>query len=389
MPGWKRFEGADEWLRKRDVMAQGERDQFNQFLAGRREKAASLPSEERDRLFQEFLAWTGARAPLSEKQSSRGLSNEMPSNDGREVVVMSAPVRSGEETPSTFPTMYAPPWARGVADGAGAADAGDAGLAAVDKALNASEEFRRTLPPAASLEDGKRWRDKPFEGDLAVKRLRERPTLDPVAMPMPPAQERGGSAAFLARVAGAVGLAALAAFVVVGAMPQSRLLATVAQDPQPPSPKPDAIVPQPAATERVFISTEPAALAERFAGVPVKAETEPAIMPRAIAEPPAPAPALRPLEREEIAMLVKRSEDLVGQGDIASARLMLTRAAEAGDARAALALGATYDANVLRKLGVIGVAADAARARAWYEKAAEYGSGEATRRLEQFAQSTR
>ena len=97
---------------------------------------------------------------------------------------MSAPVRNGEGTPSTFPTMYAPPWARGAADGAG--HAGDAGLAAVDKALSASEEFRRTLPPAASLEDGKRWRDKPFEGDLAAKRLRERPTLDPVAMPMPP-----------------------------------------------------------------------------------------------------------------------------------------------------------------------------------------------------------
>jgi hypothetical protein len=57
MPGWKRFEGADEWLRKRDTMAQGEREQFNPFLAGRQEKAASLPSAERDRLFQEFLAW--------------------------------------------------------------------------------------------------------------------------------------------------------------------------------------------------------------------------------------------------------------------------------------------------------------------------------------------
>ena len=201
---------------------------------------------------------------------------------------MSAPVRNGEETPTTFPTMYAPPWARGAADGAG--HAGDAGLAAVDKALYASEEFRRTLPPAASLEDGKRLRDKPFEGDLAAKRLRERPTLDPVAMPMPPMQARGASAAMLARVAGAVGLAALAAFVVVGAMPQSRLLATVAQDPQPQPPRPDAIIPQPVATERVFIPAEPAALAERFAGVPVKAETEPAIMPRALAEPSAPAP---------------------------------------------------------------------------------------------------
>ena len=280
---------------------------------------------------------------------------------------MSAPVRNGEETPSTFPTMYAPPWARGTA--------GDAGLAAVDKALNASDEFRRTLPPAASLEDGKRWREKPFEGDIAAKRLRERPTLDPVTVPAPPVEARGGSAAMLARVAGAVGLAALAAFVVVGAMPQSRLSATVAQDPQPQPVRPDAIVPQPVTTERVFVPAEPAALAERFAGVPVKAETEPAITPRALAESSLPAPALRPLDREEVAMLVKRSEDLVAQGDIASARLMLTRAAEAGDARAALALGALYDVNVLPKLGVIGVAADAARARAWYEKAAEFGSG--------------
>ena len=57
LPGWTRFAGAEEWLRKHDVVGQGERDQFDQFLAGRREKAASLPSAERDRLFQEFLQW--------------------------------------------------------------------------------------------------------------------------------------------------------------------------------------------------------------------------------------------------------------------------------------------------------------------------------------------
>jgi hypothetical protein len=277
--------------------------------------------------------------------------------------------------------MYAPPWARGAA--------GDAGLAAVDKALNASDEFRRTLPPAASLEDGKRrWREKPFDGDLAAMRLRERPSLDPVAVPAPPVEVRGTSAAVLARVAGAVGLAALAAFVVVGAMPQPRLFATAAQE--PPQPKPEAIVPRPVTTERVVVPVDPAALAERFAAVPVKAETEPTVPARAVQEPPAPAaPALRPLDHDEVALLLKRSDDLMAQGDIASARLMLTRAAEAGDARAALALGATYDANILRKLGVIGVAGDLAKARTWYEKAAEYGSGEATRRLERFAQSER
>ena len=102
--------------------------------------------------------------------------------------------------------------------------------------------------------------------------------------------------------------------------------------------------------------------------------------------PPAPVPTLRALDREEIAMLVKRSEELIVQGDIAAARLMLTRAAEAGDARAALVLGSTYESAMLRKLGVLGVAPDARQAREWYAKAADFGSGEAKRRLEVFAQ---
>lgn len=57
LPGWRRFEGAEEWLRSRAKLAQGEREQFDKFLAGRREQAAALPSDERDRLFQEFLQW--------------------------------------------------------------------------------------------------------------------------------------------------------------------------------------------------------------------------------------------------------------------------------------------------------------------------------------------
>ena len=100
---------------------------------------------------------------------------------------------------------------------------GDAGMAAVDKALNASEEFRRTLPAAAPLEaaDGKRrWRDKPFDGDIAARHLRERPSLDPVAVPMPPMPPMP-TVGILARVAGAVGLAALAAFFMVGTAPLS------------------------------------------------------------------------------------------------------------------------------------------------------------------------
>jgi TPR repeat protein len=123
-------------------------------------------------------------------------------------------------------------------------------------------------------------------------------------------------------------------------------------------------------------------------------------LPQAVAlpaSPPAaaplePVPALRALERaldrDEIATLLRRGQDLAAQGDLAGARLLLRRAAEAGDAQAMQALGATYDPTVLAKLNVIGVAPDNARARAWYERAAAAGAPEASRRLEQLAGRT-
>jgi len=308
---------------------------------------------------------------------------------------MSAPVQT-DDKPSMVSTMYAPPWAR-------ERDVpGDAGMAAVEKALSASDEFRRTLPAAAQLETGEKLpsrREKPFEGDIALRHLRERGSLDPVAVPAPPMQASGSPVGLLARVAGAVGLAALAAFFVVGAMPQPLQGSRAVKPPPPPPPQQQqssqSIAPRPVATERVIASAPPIAFTERLAAAPAKADGEPVGPARAVQiDPPAPpptppAPVLRPLDREEIAMLVKRSEDLITQGDIAAARLMLTRAAEAGDARAAFALAGTFDADMLRKLGVLGVAADAAQARAWYAKAADFGSGEATRRLEVLAQSAR
>ena len=87
------------------------------------------------------------------------------------------------------------------------------------------------------------------------------------------------------------------------------------------------------------------------------------------------------LEPGEVEQLVKRGETYLAQGDIAAARLILGRAAEARDARAALSLAATYDPSVLKQLHVVGFRPDVAQARAWYEKAVEYGSAEASRRL--------
>jgi hypothetical protein len=95
-------------------------------------------------------------------------------------------------------------------------------------------------------------------------------------------------------------------------------------------------------------------------------------------EPPAKA---APVDAAELAGLLKRAQDFLTRGDIASARLLLRRAANTGSADAALALGATFDGDVLSGLGVMGLVRDIDEARAWYQKAAQMGSIEAERRL--------
>jgi len=96
--------------------------------------------------------------------------------------------------------------------------------------------------------------------------------------------------------------------------------------------------------------------------------------------PPA-SKATRVLDPEEITLLMKQGEQFIAAGDVVTARIVFQRAAEAGDANAAMALGATYDPTVLAKLGVAGLGADVEKARTWYQKAESLGSTEATRRL--------
>jgi hypothetical protein len=101
-------------------------------------------------------------------------------------------------------------------------------------------------------------------------------------------------------------------------------------------------------------------------------------------EPPSKS-AVRALDPEEIKLLVKQGEQFAEAGDLAGARILFQRAAEAGDATAATALGATYDPTVFTKLGVVGIGADLEKARFWYQKAASLGSPDARRRLELLA----
>ncbi len=62
MPGWTRFEGAEEWLRRQQVAQPAQpsqREQFDRFMAAR---PAGAAGQDREQLFKEFLQWSNARA---------------------------------------------------------------------------------------------------------------------------------------------------------------------------------------------------------------------------------------------------------------------------------------------------------------------------------------
>jgi TPR repeat protein len=105
----------------------------------------------------------------------------------------------------------------------------------------------------------------------------------------------------------------------------------------------------------------------------------------AVAEPTIPGDAIHQLDPDEIASSLRRADALIASGDLAAARLVLRRAADAGNARAAMMLAETYDPAILEKLGVHGIMPDLAMARGWYEKAKKFGATEATQRLELLA----
>ena len=115
---------------------------------------------------------------------------------------------------------------------------------------------------------------------------------------------------------------------------------------------------------------------------PAQLETTTPANPAPAASPAADPQRAEPLPPDEIASLLKRGRDLIAAGDIASARLMLTLVAEAGNAEASFTLAGTFDPEVLARLPAIGVRADPEKARAWYARAAEQGSLEAKQRLQ-------
>jgi TPR repeat protein len=89
------------------------------------------------------------------------------------------------------------------------------------------------------------------------------------------------------------------------------------------------------------------------------------------------------LDAETLAPLTIRAKNLLGLGDIAGARLLLERVANAQDAAAALLLAQTHDPTVLGVRDTRSVTPDPELARDWYRKAAGFGSADAQQRLTQ------
>jgi len=290
---------------------------------------------------------------------------------------MSSPIHHVEDVDAEL--VYAPPWAR-----------------------EGGRRERAPLRPAAALieapAEGLRSRaaNRPFSGDLAMAKLQRQMALAPDAIPEPPFDDRERLWPIALRLCGVAAVAAAVAWLAV-TLPQARQTrgeaaqpetsaASVAVKNESPDPlrAPEAVgllvqhglTATAMPTETVALATPPATPTQP---VPVPAIAVP-LAPETPAAPP-PAPKTLQLAADEIATLVKRGKDALGSGDLAAARLLLRRAAEAGNADAAMALGATFDPLVIRRMGAIGAEPDAARARQWYQKAVDLGSTAAAQPL--------
>jgi hypothetical protein len=252
-----------------------------------------------------------------------------------------------------------------------------------------------------------------FSGDRAMLDLQRRLALNPDLIPEPSSEDSSVLWPILGRLCAVTGLAAALAWGLVSlpawkkAPHMARPEASTSSAALPATPKSTnqvklALVEPPAAPAlptETTVSASPAPPA--VAAAPVDPEPS---EPPVTADAPRPAPApqeaapLRPtppqqqdehpalrLDDAEIAILIERGKDFLNNGDFASARLLLRRAADGGSADAAMALATTFDPVVLARLGAIGATADIAKAREWYQRAADLGSTAASQQLAKLA----
>lgn len=276
-----------------------------------------------------------------------------------------------------------------------------------DGGSDGSESLAETVPlPSHLIARPNALMAHPAVNDLADDQFRRgllSPTLDPVVMPLPPEDnDKSFRLGGLIKVGAAIGIAASVAMIVVNVVnfedtgsPQgkSALMPTAVLESLAQIDPAEAKIAQedtPSATSAIIAAASPDTTARTWP--PTSSPSPAPNNSNALAlATPAPAPAAVPvrttvpLPREEVDALMKRGRALLAAGDVASARLILTRLSDAGNADASLLLARTYDPIELTKLRLLGAIPDAAKARAWYLRAAEQGSLEASRRIQQSA----
>jgi hypothetical protein len=254
-------------------------------------------------------------------------------------------------------------------------------------------------------------RARRFSGDVAMMQLQLQLALDPEAVPEPPSTLRVTRAASDAaralwptvlRLGIVAAVAAVAAWGII-LLPSAKKWGALLPDAkkwgavmlaQEPMREPVQQAAQKSVRKSVqvradlppaelvhidFAAAAPVLNPEKFVITNEPASPEPpAVAARSVPASPSISP---PPDNREIAALVERGKDFLINGDFASARLLLKRAAEAGSAEGALALGATFDPEMIKRLGAIGAVPDIAQARAWYQKAAALGAPAAAQQL--------
>jgi len=334
-------------------------------------------------------------------------------------LVMSSPVNDNIDKRA----MYAPPWAREAHDDednrrvqAEIASAAERLKGQPQSSRAAAQQIQQARRAEARADAARTPlpEEEQFDIEDAIRDAWVSSRLDPVRMPPPPKAD-GPTWGMLSRLTGAAGFAVIVALFVTGAIPMPSINISLPRGDdragrmveqavaKPETGRQAASVPTTYAAQPTFVprpapplpSTVGAAMSgpvSTAAVQPVQPAVTASVQPVPQVEPPRPPQGSAPQTRlqdymptEEMDSLLKRGTDLLSSGDVAGGRLLLTRAAEAGDARASLTLAGTYDAPVMGYLGVVGVPPDAAKARAWYMKAAAQGSPEAARRLERLA----
>ena len=145
-----------------------------------------------------------------------------------------------------------------------------------------------------------------------------------------------------------------------------------------PANKPGDAPPNGAPTHEASLAAPPAEAAPSSTSTAAAPAAQMPKAPASVASSLPPAPPARPLlSGAEIVALVARGDALFGKGDLAAARLLYERAADAGDGQAALRLGETFDPVFLDQAHLTGVRGDSGTAMSWYRRARDLGAADA------------